>query len=279
MEKGFRSRRSIEDLEAEIADLERVDETEEEDVVEEVVPEEEKPLTTEVKEEALTPEEETFKKRYGDLRRFQQQREAELNARIKQLESASNKGSFEAPPKTPEEVQAWMRKYPDIAGIVLSLVEEKSGSKNLDTRLQAIEQKEQELAKRQAISALKERHPDFDDLVAPTSKLHKWAGEQPSWIQDILYEGTNPTDVARILDLYKTENGIKTKRPQSQEQEAAKAVTGPSKTTPNVGTKGRTFKESEVADMSPEEYEKLESEILAAHREGRIIHDIRAGAY
>ena len=66
-------------------------------------------------------EEETFRKRYSDLRRFQQQKEAEANkevaalkAQITQLSAAQN-----APlPKTREEFESWKAKYPDIVGFI-----------------------------------------------------------------------------------------------------------------------------------------------------------------
>ena len=67
----------------------------------------------------LDPEESTFKKRYGDLRRHMQQTLTQKDAQIAQmqaqLDSATRKQiKF---PKTEEEVAQWAARYPDVAEI------------------------------------------------------------------------------------------------------------------------------------------------------------------
>ena len=70
--------------------------------------------------EAVGAEEETFKKRYGDLRRHTQhplqQKDQEI-ANVKQQLETSAKGQIRFP-KTDEEIEEWSKKYPDVAKIV-----------------------------------------------------------------------------------------------------------------------------------------------------------------
>ncbi len=73
-----------------------------------------------VEAQPLDAEEETFKKRYGDLRRHTQQllqqKDEELSKVAAQLETAA-KGQIRFP-KTDEEIEQWSKKYPDVARIV-----------------------------------------------------------------------------------------------------------------------------------------------------------------
>lgn len=280
-----RAQRSITSLEQEIEDLQKQmgeeieGETEaiEEQVAalqQEQAPKEDKPLTK---------EEETFKKRYGDLRAHSQREKNELLKKIADLEKQGAGGKVEVAPKTPEEVKAWMAKYPDVAGIVLSLIEDRAGTKNseLDSRLRQIEEKEEAFKKEAAIAQLKKLHPDFDTLVKPDSPLHEWAADQPDWVQNILYEGDDPKAVGRVLDMYKIDIGeVKPKPRQSDAQKAAKAVvTSPNGAKPAEGSTKRVFRESEINRMSIHEFEALEKEILVAQREGRVVKDLRGAAY
>ena len=71
-------------------------------------------------EEPKTAEERSFKKRYGDLRRHQQSKEKEYEDRIKALEqqlTESTKSEIKLP-KSDEDIEAWAKQYPDVAGIV-----------------------------------------------------------------------------------------------------------------------------------------------------------------
>ena len=71
-------------------------------------------------EPAANPEEETFKKSYGDLRRhsqqLMQQKDQELANKKAQLDTAA-KGQIKFP-KTDDEIEQWSKKYPDVAKIV-----------------------------------------------------------------------------------------------------------------------------------------------------------------
>ena len=89
----------------------------------------------EVKEEAqeqepepTTAEEKTFKKRYGDLRRHAQQKEADLQEQINQLRDqldSATKKQIQLP-KSDEDIEAWAKEYPDVAAIVETIAIKKS---------------------------------------------------------------------------------------------------------------------------------------------------------
>ena len=71
--------------------------------------------------ESLNPEEKTFKKRYGDLRRHSQQKEDKLKEQIRALETQLSSATKEAIklPKSDEEIASWAEQYPDVAKIVV----------------------------------------------------------------------------------------------------------------------------------------------------------------
>lgn len=269
-EQLVRQPKNIAALEAEILALEQGGSIQEPVVEETPVVEEKK---EDLVKEVLTKEEETWKQRYADLRRHADKQKQELEQKLKQKETPSV-----AQPKTPEEVKAWMEEYPDVAGIVIRIAQEQSGVQDVSERLRALEKKEEELKRAEAQSKLRDLHPDFDEITASNSELHTWAAEQPSWMQDILYDGDDVQAVGRIISLYKVEAGVKT--PQARTKETASAVSTKSKSTPSNGSqRGRIYKESEIDAMSMAEYEKLEADILAAQREGRLVKDVRGAAY
>lgn len=226
-------------------------------------------------------EEATFAKRYADLRRHAAQTETrlkgELDAIKAQLDAAS-KRTLQLP-SSEEEVAAWSREFPDVARIVESIAGKKASERMADTekRIQASEARERESAKRAAIAELMRMHPDFADLTKDPA-FHDWAGQQPRWVQESLYNDLDPRAAARAIDLYKLDTQPKRGRPKADAtKDAAREVpAGGSKPQldPNEGRK--TFRESEVSRLKPRDYERLEDEILLARREGRFIYDLQA---
>ena len=62
-------------------------------------------------------EEKSFKKRYGDLRKHQQQQQKTLEDKIASLEKQLNETTRKEIklPKTDEELETWAKEYPDVA--------------------------------------------------------------------------------------------------------------------------------------------------------------------
>lgn len=80
-----------------------------------------------VSTEAIGKEEESFKKRYGDVRRHLATKEKEFNARIQELETQLSKATKNelVLPKSEEEIAEWTKKYPDVAAIVETIADKK----------------------------------------------------------------------------------------------------------------------------------------------------------
>lgn len=237
--------------------------------------EEEQEKVAEVKEEPkLTKEEESFKKRYGDLRRHMAEKEKEWEAKFEALKTQSPTSII--PPKSDEDLEDWIKKYPDIAGIVSALVEKQmQGTKE---SVKELDNLRWETKKERAESEIRKAHNDWDELKN-ADEFHDWVEEQPKWVQDALFEQIDDSRaVVRVLDLYKADKGL-TK--QAQKEDARKAAGFVKPTTKAAVDKDEgsfMFSESQVAKMSDKEYEKNEAKILEAMRTGKFNYDMSGGA-
>jgi hypothetical protein len=226
----------------------------------------------------LTAEEKSFKKRYGDLRRHMQDKEKETAAKLEKLEKqleAATKNELVLP-KSEDEVEAWAKKYPDVAGIVEAIAEKKANERasDLDGRLKEIEELRITAKREKAEAELAALHPDFGEIRADEA-FHEWAKTQPKVVQDALYENTEDAkSVARVIDLYKSDKGITSKKDTSSDKAAASSVKTKGKTTIDPQDSSLYIRESDVAKMSIKEYEKRQEEILNAQRSGKFIYDV-----
>ena len=244
--------------------------------------------------EEATPQEETsfakpqeesetdYKKRYDDLKKhydskldeWKQERENLVNAR----QAGEDNGIAESElPKTPEELEAFRAKYPDVYAIVetVSSLQAENRLKSLKTEVESLKGREKELEVQSAYRELLSAHPDFLNLKTD-EKFLKWLDEQPQSISDGIYK--NNTDAkwaSRVVDLYKADTGVKkVSKPKGADPAAtvtkvtSKDVAGEAKSDKKV------WKASEIGKLKPWEFEKIESEIDAARAEGRI--DYRA---
>jgi len=228
----------------------------------------------------LGAEEKNFKKRYGDLRRHSQKKEEEFNAKLEALQAQLDKAANNelVLPKSEEELDAWSKQYPDIAGIVEAIADKKSKAtaKDLEARMAEFEELRITAKREKAEAELSTMHPDFDQIRSDDS-FHSWAEEQPKWVQDALYENLDDAkSVARVIDLYKTDKGIttKVKKNNSSDKAAASSVKTKGSSVPDTDDTSKYIRESEVAAMSIKEYERRQEEILDAQRNKRFIYDM-----
>ena len=231
-------------------------------------------------DENLSKEELSFKKRYGDLRRHMASKDKETEERIKALEDQLSKATRNelVLPKSDDEIAAWTKKYPDVAGIVETIADKKARERatDLDKRVQDIEKMRVDAVKEKAEAELMKLHPDFID-IREDDKFHDWADEQPKWVQDALYENVDDAkSVARVIDLYKIDAGIKTKK--SDGKSAASAVNTRSKTTPTSDDSNNNWRESQIEKMSDKEYAKNQESIMEAMRTGKFVYDLSGAA-
>ena len=241
---------------------------------------EEKP---ELEEEPKNAEEKTFKKRYSDLRRHQQQQSEDYKKEIEALKSQLSKAAQKEMklPKSDEDIEEWAKEYPDVAAIVETIAMKKAQEQStaLEERMKAIDELQTSATKEKAEVELMRIHPDFGD-IRESDDFHNWADEQPKWVQDALYDNDNDArSAARAIDLYKADMGITKDKPKSTNKDAAKSVsTKNSRSKPQNSESSSYLKESEVQKMSAQEYEKNADEIMEAIRSGKFVYDVSGSA-
>tara|TARA_R110000868_G_scaffold53467_1_gene167781 strand:- start:156 stop:1079 length:924 start_codon:yes stop_codon:yes gene_type:complete len=233
---------------------------------------------TETQDEDLSAEEKNFKKRYGDLRRHTQDKEKAFQAQLDKLTSQlelATKNELVLP-KSEDEVEAWAKKYPDVAGIVEAIADKKASerSADLDGRLKEIEEMRSSAKREKAEAELLSYHADFIE-IREDDAFHSWAEGQPKVVQDALYENSEDAkSVARVIDLYKADKGITTKGSNSSDRAAASSVKTKGRASLDADDSTRYLRESQVHKMSMKEYEKRMDEITEAQRSGKFIYDM-----
>ena len=268
-----RNRRRIEEDEKEIQELEGNTQEEKEVVVEAT---EEKP---EVEDKDLSREEKSFKKRYGDVRRHMQQKEKEWEEKFTALEARLGQENIR-PPKSDEDIETWAAEFPDVASIVETIAAKKAQEmfNKAEDRLQRLDAKEAEMSRSTAEQDIRTSHPDFDKL-READDFHDWVDEQPKWVQDALYENSDDAaSVIRVIDLYKVDNGMTKSDYAAKRKAAAGTVKKASKASVEADDTAGSFKESDIARMSTQEYEKQEDAITKAIQSGKFIYDLSGSA-
>lgn len=223
-------------------------------------------------------EENTYQKRYGDLRRHTQGQLAAKDAELKKLQdqlNAAAKGQIRFP-KTDDEIDKWSAKYPDVAKIVDTIAQKRASEalQEGEKRMESLRQLETKLTRKEAEQKLMQDHPDFAEIRS-SQKFHEWVALQPTNLQDALYKNnTDALAASRAIDLYKSDTGNRTKASKS----AAQSVGRTSSSRPTTGGKV-TWSESMVEGLSDKEYDKYEDEILEAMRTpGKFSYDVSGGA-
>ena len=233
-------------------------------------------------EEPSNAEEKTFKKRYGDLRRHNQEKEKQFQEQLDALKGQLDKATKKEMklPKSDADINEWAKEYPDVAAIVetIAMKKAKEQSDSLTARLKEIDERDANSVKEKAEVELLRLHPDFSD-IRESDDFHDWAEEQPKWVQNALYENDNDAkSAARAIDLYKGDRGIGKTKAKSDDAGAAKAISTKSKTSVSENVKGVSYRESVVEKMSAQEYEKKADDIMEAIRSGNFVYDVSGNA-
>ena len=245
-------------------------------------------LLAEQKGEAPEPEpagaeEKSFKKRYGDLRRHMQQKEKEWSDKFDSLQLQLTEATRKEMklPTSDDQLEAWMNKYPDVAKIVETIAIKKAREQaaELETRVKAVDEMRETAAREKAEAELMRLHPDFDE-IRDSDDFHDWANEQPKWVQDALYENDNDArSAARAIDLYKADKNVSTKKGRNTDKDAARSVNSRNtRSRPDSAGNSGAILESDVNQMSAQEYEKRSDEIMEAIRTGNFVYDLSGNA-
>ena len=283
VDRGYNHEKKRSRMEAEEEEIRKLEAQQRGEEDEEQQPEKEaskeKEADTEVKEETLSAEEKSFKKRYGDLRRHMQDKEKEWDEKFQAFEKRLEKESI-IPPKSDEDIEEWAKGYPDVAGIVETIAAKKAQEmfSKAEARMQEFDKIQTEAERTKAESVIRKSHEDFDDLRA-SEEFHTWVEEQPKWVQDALYENSDdPASVVRVIDLYKVDKGLTKTAKKAKAKQAASTVTKRTKTQVDVEDANDAIRESEVARMSNKEFEEHSDEINKAIRSGKFVYDVSGKA-
>jgi len=221
-----------------------------------------------------------YKKRYDDLKRhydakleeFKKEREELLQAQKAGKDSGLKASEL---PKTPEELEDFKAKYPDVYAIVetVSSMQAESRMNDLKKEVENLRGREQELEVQSAYKELTSAHPDFVELKTDERFLN-WLDQQPDSIADGIYKNNKDAKWAiRVVDLYKLDAGITGKKPQKTRNADPAAIVGKSAAKDVVGEANpdkKVWKASEIGKLKSWQFEKFEKEIDAARAEGRI---------
>lgn len=226
-------------------------------------------------------QEETYKKRYDDIKTHYDRTKSSYEARISELEvkltDMTNKVVSEkviAPqmPKTPDEWKAFSEKYPELAAMITTaaMMASANTSSVVAEKLKQLEDKQNALSAREGVEELKKYHPDFES-IKDDPRFAEWFNMQPTEIKNLI-RSPNPKVIAAGLDKFKEYAGIKT---PAQKAEAKKDATRDVKIPTNRVQIGegqkRTYTNAEIFKMSMPEFEKNAEDIKAAQYEGRIV--------
>jgi len=216
-----------------------------------------------------------YKKRYDDLKKHYDNSLTNFRTREQELlQQVTETQPDYIAPKTPEELEQFKSQYPDVYEVVESVAHLQSEEKlaTLQGRLDAMQDRESEILKREAEKDLLTKHPDFDELRG-SNEFHDWAESQPEEIKDWIYNNPNNATLAsKAIDLFKAENGLLLEKstPPKSRKDAADLVS--TKTTqPADVTQPKIWTQKEIAALSMDEYDRMETEIDKALEEGRII--------
>ena len=219
-----------------------------------------------------------WKKRYADLKSYHDRQKNEWTQERELIEAKSRLAEQSAVlsemPKSLEEIEEFKREYPEVYGVVetVSRLQAEAKSEELEKRISALNQREEEARYKTSEAELLAVHPDFLDLKTDPEFLG-WLEEQPETISNGIYK--NRTDsqwAARIIDLYKLDSGTVNRKKSKPSKSAATAVTKTQKAISVADREDvRIWTNAEISKLKPHEFEQLESEIVKASREGRII--------
>ena len=235
-------------------------------------------------EEAPVEEEEApkktranYKKRYDDLKKHYDEKVADFKQKEAELMAAAQAQMPQAELKSPEDLEKFKAKYPDLFDTVETVAHLKTEqqTKALEAKLQALQQREANIVRKEAEESLRSKHPDFEDIKGDDN-FHQWAESQPEQIQDWIYKNPDNVDLAiKAIDLYKLENGIATKSPKrtaSKSQSSGSAADMVSTRTTSIDTKEpKVWTRKEINSLSMADYDKYEQEIDKAIMEGRVV--------
>jgi hypothetical protein len=233
-----------------------------------------------LKEPVVTKEEETWKNRYGDLRRHQMEEAARLKDELAQLRKQMDgvKQGTLRPPKSAAEILEWKTEYPDFADVLDTWIKEEIKLSTTDIKRQT-----DEIKKEKALLNLKKKHPDADDIFKDPA-FHEWMEGQTPRLKEIIYASFDVDDASTVLDKYKIEHKRKSRSRDDSDDARENAKVVKTKNTVRFDDEAGgdyEFSESQIERESaknPRWWDANEDKIMEAQRKGRVLLDLSGGA-
>ena len=273
--KGTRSRKKIEEAEAELKRLQETDG--EEDATEEQATTEE----TDEGPEPTTAEEKVWKKRHGDLRRHTQKKIDELTKQIETL-TARVEQEKTNPSISEEKLNEVAERNPVVTALIEKRAREIADEmlKTTNEKFESLTKREEEILEEKGQNAIRKDHPDYDSIVS-SDEFHKWAEDQ-DWLHNIIYVDDyykKPDAVSQVLNLYKVSNGMTPAATKQKKKDALAAVDSKGASEPVTNTNQGKIKESffasaEFARLNPKKQEEMMEKWNEAVRSGNAIYDL-----
>jgi hypothetical protein len=219
----------------------------------------------------LSVEEKTWKKRYSDLKSYNDKKFNDLTKQVQSLQTQLLSANKEKMPSTPEEIDHFFRTYPDIGRHfrTIAMQEVLKQKQEIEQETQLTKNQLEELRREKAEETIRKAHKDYDDL-RESEDFHEWAQRQSRTVQNMVYESDDPHDCITALDLYKSQ--LKKRPGPKPRDDAATLVNTRAPVAMSDMDGKKVWKTSEIRALKGAMFEKYEAEIEAAKREGRIVN-------
>lgn len=235
-------------------------------------------------------DDESWKKRYGDLRSYSQKKEDKYKSDLKKYEEhiqaleanlqQAKKATGGFIPISEEEFSQWAKENQDAYRIIRSIAS-KEKEEEIDQLKNELDAMKAEFGEEKAEAAkklLEARHPDMYDL-SNTKEFWEWIDSKPKWYREALTNSFNVDEADEVLKVYKLDTGLSSSKSKPVKKSDNRLAAAMDVSTPSSGpqiepNRQYIFKESDIQAMKDHEYEKLEPEITKAYHEGKVMLDV-----
>jgi len=228
-----------------------------------------------------------WEKRYKDLQSFSSKQMNEKEAEIANLLRDKARGPEFQVPKTAEEIAAFKAENPETYAFIETIAYDRANNQTqvINDRLEAAESTLATNSREQAMTQLRQAHPDFEEINGHPS-FNQWLATQDVEVQGWIYHNSDDANkVNRALSLFKQDTGwsgsntldtnvnVSTNVNQQTNVDASRSVDVSSDSVGNGDPRKHPayiWKEAEINKLYPTDYAKYSEDIDLAMSEGRV---------
>lgn len=255
-------------------------------------------VTEEARIETSSKEDESWKKRYGDLQRHVaslqrewSEKESGYKSEIERLKSSTKTPDLPSD-MSEDQIEEWKKKFPDVAKIIDAMAQKRAReiASGLEEKVSTLEQSKKKLDSQRAYLQLLSFHEDFDE-IRQSQDFKDWLAVQHedhrnAVVAPVDFSEASVRKAADVIDLFKFRTGWKTKGVEKKEEKKKEPDLSAARVTPSRGSDPEDydtapkFTESQIAKMSAKEFEKNQEAIMEAQRKGPpyFVHDMTGAA-